>query len=136
MIISMQRLITFLILFFLLASFIGFGCAKKEESIPKEPLRLLSQVLEEQKKQPLGKYGFIERWKIKDVSYDEINGQVIAELELETSEYFLFLKADMRKKGKGWFIYGLRKEDSLSRVDLEEPYRYWFRRFVFSTSLH
>lgn len=132
----MQKLAIFFIVVFLIFSLVGFGCSKGEKSIPQAPIKLLNQVLEEQKRYPLGKYGFIERWKIRDVSCDEINGQVLAELEVETSEFLLILKADMRKKGKNWFIYGLKKEDSLSKVDLEEPYRFWFRRFVFSTSPH
>ncbi len=135
-IMSMNR-IKLLLLLGLILTITLFGCTEKTESPPKEALSLLHQVLKFQQKQaPLGKWGWIEDWKVLNTEYDKVNNQVLAQVRMETTNYFLLLKMDLRKRGGNWVVYGLRKEDSLNKVDLKEPYRYWFRQFVFSTSLH
>lgn len=126
-----MALLSFVILIFLLG-----GCSEKSRPAD-EPLRVLQAILSEQKVAgPFGKWGWLERWSVKEVNYDEINGQELVLLMVKTDGYWLLLRADLRRVEGHWRLVGLKREATLNLIDVEEPYRYWLRRFVFSTSVH
>jgi hypothetical protein len=120
-----------LVLIFLLG-----GCQAKVRPA-EEPLQVLQAILNEQKMAgPFGKWGWLEEWIVKEVDYDEINGQELVLLMVKTDRYWLLLRADLRRVEERWRLVGLKREATLNLIDVEEPYRYWLRRFVFSASVH
>lgn len=127
-----KLLAVFLII--LLTSFLE-GCWLKENAETPPALSLLVEGLKEKKLSgPIGRFGWLEDWFIQEVEYSEPNKQALITACFETTDYYLLLKYDFRSSNFEWAEFGAVKLDSIDKVDIEQPYRFWLRRFFFAAS--
>ncbi len=118
----------FLISFFL-------GCQPRGEEKTPVALSLFKEGLKEKRLAgPIGRFGWLKRWFVQGIEHDKVNRQTLITTCFETTDYYLLIKYDFRSTNFEWKEYGAAKLDSLDKVDVEQPYRFWLRRFFFSAT--
>lgn len=111
------------------------GCQPKEKVEISPALSLFIEGLREKKLSgPFGRFGWLRDWSIYNVEYSKLTRQTLITTSFETTDYYILLKYDFRSSNFEWSEFGAVKLDSIDKVDIEQPYRFWLRRFFFAAS--
>lgn len=84
-----------------------------------------------------GSLGSLEKplsWHIREVTVDKLNSQVLGQVEVYTDENLYLLTFDYRMQDGEWRLLYVGKDERLGFSDLQNPYRYRIRRFLYSSS--
>lgn len=124
-----------ILLTLLISIFFLVGCQFREKKEALPALSLLEEGLKERKfSGELGRFGWLRSFFIQEVQHDSEVNQSLLTTCLETTDYYLLLKYDFRRSDFEWKEYGVVKLESLDKTDVEQPYRFWLRRFFFYAS--
>ncbi len=128
----MRKFFAFLIIVFFVFT---ASCLLKRKTETFPALSLFNEGLKEkQLAGPLGRFGWLKSWFIQEVDYNEPGKQILITTCFETTDYFILVKHDFRFTNLEWVEFGAVKIDTIDKVDIEQPYRFWLRRFFFSGS--
>ncbi len=129
----MKKMLAIFLVILLGASLVGCQPEEKVETSPA--LSLFKEGLKEKKLSgPFSRFGWLRDWFIHDVEYSQLTKQTLITTSLETTDYYILLKYDFRISNFEWSEFGVVKLDSIDKVDIEQPYRFWLRRFFFAAS--
>lgn len=129
----MKKKLAFLLII-ILAGFL-VSCQPEKKTPASPALSIFNEGLKEKKLAgPLGRFGWLKNWFVQEIEDNRPAGQTLITACFETTDYYLLLKYDFRSSNFEWAEVGVVKLDSIDKVDIEQPYRFWLRRFFFSAS--